>query len=175
MPTRIPNSSQAGPAPAPPARPDGQPYRYEMIYGAWRGYADTAGELAGLLIPGYDKLTDDTARLRARIHYAADVHVPLQASVAADGDLGACTAEQRAILLGARDKPPAVTEWQAPVPLVLVSSFYAPDGPLPRPAPAPGSEIIWIEPQTSDSLLSSLHAAGWISLAGRGDEPAASG
>jgi hypothetical protein len=168
MSTRIPNTSQAGRPPTPPARPDGQPYQYEMVYGAWRGYADTTDELAALLIPGYDQLTDNTARLTARIRYATDVHVPLQASVAADGDLSACTGEQRALLLGARDTPPAVTAWQAPVPLVLVSSFYEPAGPLPRPAAAAGSEIIWIEPQTSDTLLASLHAAGWITLASRG-------
>lgn len=180
MATRIQNTREAAAPPAPPTRPDGQPYQFEMIYagGVWRGYADTEDELAALLITGYDQLAGETERLRARIGYAADVHVPIQASVAADGDLAACTDGQRAVLLGARDTPPAVTEWAARVPLVLVTSFYAPDGLLPRPAPAAGAEIIWIDPRTSAALLTSLHAAGWISLASRapaGVSPAAAG
>ena len=152
--------------PAPPDGPDGQPYPFEMIYagGTWRAYAGTTGELLGLLIDGYADLEDDDARLRERVRYAVDVSVPLQAEAAAEGDVGACTAEQRAILLGGRDVPPAVTEWSGPVPLVLVTSFYAPDGPQLRPEPA-GGDITWLDPATDESLLTSLHNARWISVA----------
>lgn len=173
MSTRIPNSPPLpGPAPVPPAPPDGKPYRYGMTRGGWHGYADTAEELAALLITGYELLAGDSMRLRARIGYGAGVRIPIQARVTANRDLGACTAEQRAIVLGTRDTPPPVTEWLAPVPLVLVSSFYAPGGLLQRPVPAPGCEIIWIDPQTCQSLLTSLHAAGWISLASCDHGPA---
>jgi hypothetical protein len=167
MSVRIPNSTRADSPPAPPAREDGQPYQYEMIYGSWRGYGDTLEELAGLLITGYDELGTEDQRLRARLRYAADVQVPLQADIAASGNLAACSDAERTALLGARDKPPAVTSWQAPVPLVLVSAFYAPAGTLPRPEAAKGSEIIWIDPQTAESLLTSLTAAGWITVSGR--------
>lgn len=164
--TRIANPRGRTRPPAPPAAQDGEPYPYEMIYadGSWRGYADRPGELLALLIDGYADLDDDDARLRERIRYAVDVSVPLQAEAAAEGDVGACTAEQRAILLGTRDVLPAVTEWSAPVPLVLVSSFYAPDGPQLRPEPA-GGDITWLDPATDESLLTSLHNARWISVA----------
>lgn len=171
MTTRIKNTTAAAAPPEPPARPDGTPYQMEMVYegGRWRGYADTEDDLAALLIPGYADLRDGGARLQARVSYALGVHVPIQAGVAADGPLSACTKEQCAVLLGTRDQPPAVASWSAPVPLVLVSSFYQPAGPLPRPELAPGAEVIWIDPTTSSSLLASLHAAGWVSLARRVD------
>jgi hypothetical protein len=162
----IPNPREGSRLPAPPVGPDGQPYPFEMIYadGSWRAYADTPAELLALLIEGYSDLEDDAARLRERIRYAVDVSVPLQAEAAAEGDVGGCSVEQRAVLLGARDVPPAVAEWSAPVPLVLVTSYYAPDGPQQRPAEA-GGDITWLDPQTDESLLTSLHNARWISLA----------
>jgi hypothetical protein len=165
----IPASIHADGQAAVPANPGGSPYRHEMICGTWRGYSDTTEGLTALLIAGYDELPEGTTRLRARIGYATDAHVPIQATIAAAGNLQACSSEQQAILLGTRDSPPTLTLWQAPVPLVLVSSFYAPGGLLPRPAPAPGSEIIWINPHTSETLLESLHTAGWITLAAAGD------
>ena len=36
------------------------------------------------------------------------------------------------------------TSWQVPVPSVLVASFYAPAGTLPRPAAVGCSQIPWI-------------------------------
>jgi hypothetical protein len=166
---RIQNSSRRPRPPVPPAAPGGQPFPYEMVYGggSWRGYADDPGELLTLLIDGYAELDDDQARLRARIQYAVDVSVPLQAEAAAEGDLGGCTGAQLAVLLAPRDVPPSVTGWAAPVPLVLVTSFYAPAGELPRPVAAGAGKITWIDPQTDKSLLVSLHGAGWINLATR--------
>jgi hypothetical protein len=166
---RIANPRERTRLPAPPAAPDGHLFPYEMIYagGSWRGYADEPGELLTLLIDSYADLDDDQARLRARIQYAVDVSVPLQADAAAEGDLDGCTGEQRAVLLAPRDVPPPVTEWAAPVPLVLVTSFYAPVGELPRPAAVGGGEITWIDPLTEESLLVSLYEAGWINLAAR--------
>lgn len=165
----IQNTGDRARPPAPPAAPGGQSFPYEMIYGGGsrRGYADSPGELVTLLIGGYAELADDQARLRARIQYAVDVSVPLQADAAAGGDLGDCTGRQRAVLLAPRDVPPSVTEWAAPVPLVLVTSFYAPVGALPRPVLAGAGTITWIDPQTEESLLTSLYEAGWINLAAR--------
>ena len=142
--TTIPNPRAGSRVPTPPAREDGRPYPFEMIYadGSWRAYADTLEELLALLIEGYSDL-DDEARLRERIRYAVDVSVPLQASAAAEGDVGSCTEEQRTVLSGTRDVPPAVTEWSAPVPLVLVTSYYAPDGPQPRPAKPAATSPGW--------------------------------
>lgn len=168
MSARIPNSTQAAAPPDPPVRDDGQPYELELIHDGWRGYGDSFEELAGLLIDGYDQLGIDEDRLAARLRYAADVQVPVQADFTASGSLDACAQMERTVLLGARDRPPQLTWWQAPVPLVLVSSFYAPAGQLPRPQATGVGEIIWIDPQTPESLLRSLHAAGWVTVSARG-------
>jgi hypothetical protein len=168
MSVRIPNSTRGDAPPEPPARDDGRPYQYELVADDWRGYADTFGELAGLLIDGYGDLAED-GRPVARLRYAADVQAPLQAAVNAAGNLGACSPADRAVLLGSRDKPPAVASWQAPVPLVLVSAFYQPAGPLPRPQASGGGQLLWIDPSTDEALLVSLHEAGWITVNARAD------
>jgi hypothetical protein len=166
MSARIPNSTRGDAPPEPPARPDGHPYQYELVTDAWRGYADTFSELAGLLIDGYADLAAED-QPAARLRYAADVQAPLQAVVTVAGDLAACSAADREVLLGPRDKPPSVRSWQAPVPLVLVSAFYEPDGTLPRPRAAAGGQILWIDPATDQTLLVSLHEAGWITVSAR--------
>ena len=162
MAIRIPNTAEGAAPPEPPPHPGGRPYHYQMIYsgGRWRGYADDPAALTGLLIPGYQNLSAD-ARAQARIRYAADTQTALQAQITLDADLTPCTPAQRELLLAARDTPPAVAEWTAPVPLVLVTSFYQPAGPHPRPVEA-GGRIIWIDPDSDWSLLASLHATGWI-------------
>lgn len=167
MVTRIRNSAAGEPPPAPPAGPAGEPYRLEMIYagGSWRGYANTADELISLLIDGYEDLPA-AERAVARLRYAVDVHVPVQAALAAAGPMDACTPGQRQLLLSPRDVPPEPAVWDAPVPLVLVSVFYAPPGPRPRPRSGTG-EIVWIDPVSDAALLKSLAAAGWLSLAAR--------
>lgn len=163
MSARIPNSTRGDAPPEPPVRPDGQPYLYELVTDRWRGYADTFSDLAGLLIDGYGDLAAED-RPAARLRYAADAQAPLQAVVTTAGDLAACSEADREVLLGPRDKPPAVQSWQAPVPLVLVSAFYEPDGTLPRPLASGAGQILWVDPATDQTLLVSLHEAGWITV-----------
>ncbi|GAA3090438.1 hypothetical protein GCM10020001_001930 [Nonomuraea salmonea] len=157
--------------PAAPRHADGRPYLYEMIHaaGALRGYADEPAELVAMLIPGYGELGDDSGRAVARIRLALDVQVRLQAELAA-GRLGECGPEERAVLLGGRHEPPALAEWTAPVPLVLVTSFYLPEGTLPRPS-GPEELQIWLDPADDWTLLTSLHAAGVITVGGRARRP----
>jgi hypothetical protein len=174
MVTRVRNSTAGEPPPPPAVGPDGQPCRLEMIYagGSWRGYADTPAELMSLLIEGYEDLPPAEQTV-ARLRYAVDVHVPVQASLAAAGPMDACTPGEREVVLSPRDHPPEVPVWDAPVPLVLVSAFYAPAGPRLRPRAGRG-EIVWIDPGSDGALLESLAAAGWIGLAVRDDAAPAS-
>jgi hypothetical protein len=166
MPKQVSNDSDA----AQTLRPDGQLYVFEMIYsqGRWRAYADTPVELLDFLVHGYAELTSPVERTQARIRYAVDTQVVIQADLIANGDLDSCSPDERAILLGSRAEPPAISEWSAPIPLVLVSSFYAPIGPAPRPE---GDDIWWIDPSTEMALLETLHAIGWIGLARRTVDP----
>ncbi|MET8867939.1 hypothetical protein ABZW11_33825 [Nonomuraea sp. NPDC004580] len=161
------NVSAARQLPAAPRHPDGTPYRYEMIHaaGALRGYADEPAELVAMLIPGYGALGDDSERAVARIRLALDVQVRLQAELAA-GRLGECGPEERAALLGGRHEPPTPAEWTAPVPLVLITSYYRPEGTLPRPS-GPEESQVWLDPADDWTLLTSLHAAGVITVGAR--------
>ncbi len=156
----------------PPLRSDGSLYRFEMIYGGggWRAYADSGAELVAVLVPGYAEL-DDGGRQRARIGCAARAQVLAQAELTAAGDLAGCTDAQVRILLSSREVPPAPVSWSAPVPLVLVTSFYVPIGVLPRPVAEPPGQIVWLDPADEFSLLAGLHEVGMIDLAER-SEPA---
>lgn len=162
MAVTIRNTSAAEPPPAAPAE-DGRPYGFEMIYagGTYRGYADAPAELIGMLVPGYAALATDEERAVARISFAMDLQVRLQAQLAAGLELDACGEAERAVLLGGRHEPPAPARWEAPVPLVLVAAFYEPAGPLPRPS-GPAELQVWLDPADEWTLLTSLHAAGVI-------------
>ncbi|TDD13157.1 hypothetical protein [Nonomuraea diastatica] len=164
---RTPNPTDDTPV-HPPQRSEGGYYDIEIIYdaGRWRLYADSPAEILGVLLPGYQQ-EDPHRQEQRRIRAAVDVQVALQAQLNVDsGALAQCTAEQRAILLGDRDQPPSPATWTAPVPLVLVTTFYAPGGALTRPA-GTDDAMVWLDPSTEWSLLESLAAAGWIGLARR--------
>jgi hypothetical protein len=150
----------------PPTRPDGSLYRFELIYdgGRWRGYADTTDELLGGVIPGYADL-DPARQAEARLAYAVQAQVVLQAELAAETGLDGCREDERDLLLGDRSVPPAPEVWTAPVPLVLVTSFYAPAGDLVAPVGAGGPpNLVWLDPTSADALLRSLSHAGAVQL-----------
>jgi hypothetical protein len=180
------NPSSAQPPPAAPAGADGRPYRFEMIHagGNRRGYADDPAELVAMLIPEYAEygehpehgehvalperpdyieLATDAERAVARVRLVLDMQVRLQAQLAAGRALDACTEAERAVLLGPRHEPPAPSRWEAPVPLVLISTFYEPTGPLPRPS-GPAALQVWLDPADDWTLLTSLHTAGLITV-----------
>jgi hypothetical protein len=162
------NTSSAEPPPAAPVKADGRPYRFEMIHagGTLRGYADDSADLVAMLVPEYARPATDAERATARVRLALDLQVRLQAQLAAGHPLDACTEAERAVLLGGRHEPPAPARWAAPVPLVLVSTFYQPAGPLPRPS-GPEELQVWLDPADDWPLLTSLHLAGLITLSAR--------
>ncbi|MEV0402858.1 hypothetical protein [Actinoallomurus sp. NPDC050550] len=169
MAVSIRNTSAAGAPPVAPTRADGRPYAYEMIYagGTRRGYADEVVELVGMLIPDYTATANDDERTAARLRLALDVQVRLQAQLAVGGAMHDCTPEERSVILSRRDVPPSPARWDAPVPLVLITSFYEPVGSLARPE-GPADRQIWLDPSTDWTLLTSLHAAGAIHVGARG-------
>ncbi|TDE20491.1 hypothetical protein E1295_47125 [Nonomuraea mesophila] len=166
------NGSSADPPPDAPVKDDGRPYRFEMIFagGSLRGYADDMADLVGLLVAGYGEPATDGERAAARVRLAMDAQVGLQARLAAGHRLDACDDAERAVILGGRHEPPAPVRWEAPVPLVLVATFYEPQGPLPRPQ-GPADLQIWLDPAGDRALLTSLHAAGAITLNVRAEAP----
>ncbi|GGQ02591.1 hypothetical protein [Streptosporangium pseudovulgare] len=163
MSIRIRNTSAAQAPPSEPLKDDGTPYAYEMIDGWWRVYADDPAELVAELIPGYAAPAGEEERAAARLRLAVDFQVRLQARLAVDGNLDACTPEEQEVILADRAEPPAPPAWNAAVPLVLVTSHYEPHAPRLRPR-APAGAVIWLDPADELSLLTSLAGAGLIRL-----------
>ena len=136
------------------------------------------------------------ATLALRIRYAVTCQVQLQTSILAGlsaEEEAALTPAELQVLYAPRDVPPNLKVWESHlVPLVLVSSYYAPLGPLPCPVGKaletpdqmrakagtggggdsaadrdkdnPGWNIIWLEPLDEVEFLYSLHEAGLITL-----------
>lgn len=150
-----------------PAKPDGALFAYELIYagGTRRAYADDLADLIEILLPGYDAWTEQQ-RWEARLHLAIRAQVVVQAEENACDAFHTLPNHAQALLQDARHEPPTVASWSYPVPLVLVTSFYAPAGLAPRPVREQGmaSNVIWIDPSDETSLLTTLHDAGFVTL-----------
>jgi len=171
------NRTEVAEAPTAPTKEGGGQYRFEMLVdgGKRRVYGDTPEELLGYFIPGYQLLTDEVERATERLLYAVTVQVALQALFQSGMEVGmglTPTPAERAILEAPRDVPPQVTLWESEIPLVLVSSYYQPDGELLRPTGLlgePGDDepynLIWLDPTGDMPFLLSLHRAGWLNLA----------
>lgn len=151
--------------PAAATKPDGRPFRFELIHeqGLLRTYGDDGADLVAGLVRPFLRGSGPRAEAAARIRVAVRTQVVLQAFVAVGTDMDACSTEQRSVLLGSRAHPPSVHEWDAPVPLVLVTSFYRPAGILATPR----GNIVWLDPASGASLLSSLLATNMVVLAER--------
>lgn len=155
-----------------PTRKNGDYYRFEMICdGGWsRVYDDTANGLLGHLIPGYIGPGTPTTRMEARIRHAVDTQTQLQAKLNHFfADTPTTPAEQQ-VLTSPRYQPPILTEWDSPVPLVLVDAFYQPHGSLPKPTSGIADVLYppnlwWLTPAEGElEYLQSLHDASVISL-----------
>src|SRR6266516_2978265 len=107
--TQLIRNPQGETPPPAPTRPDGTPYRFEMIFdgGGWRAYADEPADLVAELIPGYGELDSPVARAEARIAYATSAQVALQAMLNSERGLDDCDEQERQMLLGPRHQPPA--------------------------------------------------------------------
>lgn len=150
-----------------PAKPDGALYAYELIYagGTRRAYGDDLADLIEVVLPGYETWTEQQ-RWEARLHLAIRAQVVVQAEENATDAFRTLPTEAQAVLQDARHEPPTVVSWPYPVPLVLVASFYAPAGLVPRPVREQGMapNVIWIDPSDETSLLTSLHDAGFLTV-----------
>jgi len=156
--------------PEPPRKEDGSQFEFEMLAdgGNSRVYGDTPEELLGYLIPGYEAL-DGVDQLTSRILFANTAAVALQAYAVSDADVE-LTEEERRTLEAPRDVPPQVAVWESEIPLVLVSTYYQPQGALSRPTGRAlgigeeGGNLIWLDPIGDIELIFSLAQAGWVNL-----------
>ncbi|MEV6536783.1 hypothetical protein AB0M86_45755 [Streptomyces sp. NPDC051639] len=168
--TTVQNRAGRSPGP-PPLRQDGTFYRFEMVHdgGNRRTFGDQPADLLAALVPGYLGLADPVAAARARIQHAVRTQVLVQAAINVEAGEAGCTREQLEVLGGDRTRQPEVTEWSAPVPLVLIDCFYAGITETPVPEPISPAEIWWLRTRTEWDYLRSLARLGVIVLAERSD------
>lgn len=142
-------------------------HKYEMVYagGTRRVYADTEEALVGVLVDGYQTMTE-LERWNARLHYMIRAQVIAQAVLNADDAFASIAPAQQVVLQGPRHTPPVVATWTERVPLILVATFYKPAGTNPRPVREQGMEpnVIWVDPSDDATFLASLHDIGVVSL-----------
>lgn len=137
-------------------------WRFEMIYGGgvWKGHADTPEQLVEALIPGYASITQPAVRAQARLELARVAQAHWQAELIDRFSPENCTPEQRDTLLAVPMTAPQIQTWNAPLPLVLITTDYAPI----RPEAAPTGNVLWIDPSGDWELLTTLADLGVITL-----------
>lgn len=158
--------------PAPLSALTASPYRFEMLTpgGTTRVYADTHTQLLAALVGEYPESGTLDAQLTARIRHAVSAQVHLQAALNAEYPrFAALTPEEVRIATSDRNTPPTLDEWSADLPLVLVDTYYAPHGLLPRPVSAIADvsnpeNLWWLRPETEWGYLESLHQCGYIAV-----------
>lgn len=138
-----------------PVKRNGEPYLHAIDMTGETMLADTLGECIGFFIQNYDKIAftdegDDEAlfaRADAAVHYA---NVTQQAFIEHVGIPDGLTESERLAIVSDRSVPVEVEgNWDHDIPLVLVSTDYAPYTNLE----APTGDVMFINPHTELSLL----------------------
>ncbi len=143
-------------------------------------FADTATELVGVLIPGYDAIPhrsgaegagrgtpsdadhDEALWLRysQAVATAALIQQHILAAAVTNGDFDPAAAPEDALtaLLGDKTDVFTVEQWRWNVLLVLIVTDYAPFTDVPRPT----GRVAYLDPSTETTYLTSLHEAGLV-------------
>lgn len=158
-----------------PVHPEGREWAHVMVlHDGSTVYADSAAEVLAELLPGYE-LLDADAQLAMRVRHgeqAAGFVQKLYLEQA--GQSGSfdptdpANAALREILradkgvslsLSLPEAPDEAADWLPTVPLVLVTTRYAPH----QPYPPIGGNVVWIDPTTEADYLLSLRSSGVFS------------
>lgn len=128
--------------------------------------ADSLTEIVGVILDGYEEAVaadDDAALLEARIAALAQLAGAVQAQLAAelaDSSGGEGVPEEvLQVLLAPKDgRIVELDEWPLPVPLLVLSTQYAPYSPVPVPA---GSMVLVLDPVSERGFLDALQTLGF--------------
>lgn len=169
--TRAPREPER--QPVAPVREDGERFQWGLrLPGASRiGWADSIPELVGILV-GCPDYTDLSPKEQAyqRIVRAVNLQCVTQARInllaqTVHDDWDRACEWERQVLNGHRYLQPSGFDsatlfggrdvWTCPVPLILVSTGYAPYSDI-EPIEAADDNVWWIDPSTDASLLWSL-------------------
>ncbi len=163
-----------------PPHEGGDPWPFVLLHDdAKTTYADTATELVGVLIPGYDTIPAETGgdtpasdadhdkALWMRYGQAVNTATVLQESHLAaatnngDFDPAAASEDTLTTMLGGKTTVFTGAEWaEQAVPLYLIATDYAPFTDVARPA----GNVVYLDPSTETAHLISLHEAGLVSF-----------
>jgi len=139
-------------------------------------FADTATELVGVLIPGYDTIPAKTGgvtpasdadhdkalwmRYGQAVSTAALIQQHILAAAVTNGDFDPSAAPEDALtaLLGAKTNVFEDEQWRWNVLLVLIATDYAPFTQRPKPS----GRVAYLDPSTETTYLTSLHEAGLV-------------
>lgn len=156
-----------------PTRPDGTEWTHVMLlHDGSMVHADSAAEVLGELVPGYERL-DEAGRRTARVGHAERLALAAQegkiAAASAAGHLDPADPDAAgllAVLRSPRSQALAFATddaddapWEGEPTLLLVATTYAPHTDA---APVRGN-VTWLDPDTDESYLASLAASGLFS------------
>lgn len=147
-----------------PTRADGTPWPFAMTSQDTAYFADTRTELLAFIIDGYDSIPDEKA-IVARYEKAVEFANLAQAAAAAhateQGTLELESEPEEAITTMFEDRAHTVSlasDWDHAVPLVLIATDYEPY----TASLAPKGNVMFINPHSDTTLLSSLASTGLI-------------
>lgn len=153
------------------AREDGSPYPYALIQGSVTIYCDGPGDVIAHLIEGYGDIPEtpegDDQALIARVQQAIHIATFIQAAKAHDKyteglfDPENESEEVTTALFADRTIPVLVDEWNHEVPLVLITTDYAPYVNANTP---PKGNVWWVDPSDEALFVHSLNALGVIQV-----------
>jgi len=143
-------------------------------------FADTATELVGVLIPGYDAIPHRSGAEGAGLRTPSDadhdealwlrygqavataelIQQHILAAAVTNGDFDPAAAPEDALTALLGDKTDVFTgeQWRWNVLLVLIATDYAPFTGVPRPT----GRVAYLDPSTETTYLTSLHEAGLV-------------
>jgi hypothetical protein len=154
-----------------PTREDGNPFPFAMAYQDRAVLADTRTELVADLIEGYAEIPDTeegnadalVARFETGVHVADQFQQIIAAQHVEEGRFDTKVESEdtlTAIFTPRREKLGEIAPWDHVVPLVLISTDYAPFTEVP----APEGNIRWVNPYTETTFLDTMAELGVIEL-----------
>lgn len=154
-----------------PTREDGSSFPFAMAYQDRAVLADTRTELVADLIKDYADLPDSdegnadalVARFETGVHVADQFQQIIAAQHVEEGKFDTKVESEdtlTAIFTPRREKLGEIAPWTHVVPLVLISTDYAPFTEVP----APEGNILWVNPYTETTFLNTLNDLGVIEL-----------